>query len=170
MLGHELKSPLNAVGGYLNLMKSRQLGDALSAYEEMIDRSLARIDGMHKLIRDLLDLTQIESGRRSRLLAAVDLSVVARSSVEAVQAEAASRNIAVRIHAAEGVSMTADAREMEMLFNNLASNAVKYNRDGGSVDITIGRDGSQVTVAAADTGIGMTPDEVSRLFWRVCSH
>ena len=68
VLGHELKAPLNAVAGYLELIKGRQLGDQLPAYAEMIDRSLVRIDGMRKLIRDLLDLTQIESGRKNRRL------------------------------------------------------------------------------------------------------
>ena len=60
--------------------------------------------------------------------------------------------------------MTADAGEIEMLLNNLLSNAVKYNRDGGRVDVTIARHGSQATIAVADTGIGMTAEEVGRIF------
>lgn len=164
VLGHELKSPLNAIGGYLNLMKARQMGEKLSAYEEMIDRSLARVDGMHKLIRDLLDLTQIESGRRTRSLAPVDLTAVARSAVEAVQVEAAARNISLQIETPEAISINADSREMEMLFNNLVSNAVKYNRDGGRVDLTLARDGETVSISVADTGIGMSSEEVARLF------
>jgi two-component system, sensor histidine kinase and response regulator len=163
VLGHELKSPLNAVGGYLDLMKRRQLGDDLASYDDMIARSLARVDGMHKLIRDLLDLTQIESGRKNRSLVEVDMAAAAKATVETVQAEADARKIAVRIHG-DHVSMTADAREIDMLLNNLISNAVKYNRDGGSVDVTIERRGPQVAIAVADTGIGMTPDEIGRIF------
>jgi len=164
VLGHELKSPLNAVGGYLELMKARQQGSELASYDEMIDRSLDRIDGMRKLIRDLLDLTRIESGRKSRSLAAVDVAATARTAVETVQAEAGARKIAVRIRAAGDVSMQADAREIEMLLNNVLSNAVKYNRDGGSVDVAIERRDSQIVIAVSDTGIGMNSEEVGRIF------
>ena len=72
VLGHELKAPLNAVEGYLRMFKDRSLGDDPAAYDEGIDRSLMRIDGMRKLIADLLDMTQIESGRKNRQLAEVD--------------------------------------------------------------------------------------------------
>jgi signal transduction histidine kinase len=164
VLGHELKAPLNAIAGYLNLIKERQLGDSLAAYDEMLDRSLLRIDGMHKLIHDLLDLTQIESGRKSRQLAAVDCRAAAQSAIENVQTRAAARNIAIRVHAPEAVSMTADASEIQMLFNNLVSNAVKYNRDGGSVDVTIAQDGPRVIVTVADTGLGMKEEDVARIF------
>lgn len=164
VLGHELKSPLSAVGGYLELMKQRQQGGELAAYDGMIDRSLDRIDGMHKLIHDLLDLTQIESGRKNRSLVKVNVAATARTAVETIQAQAAARQITVRIHAADDVSMPADAREIEMLLNNLLSNAVKYNRDGGSVDVTIERRDSQIVITVADTGIGMTSEEAGRIF------
>jgi signal transduction histidine kinase len=164
VLGHELKSPLNAVMGYLELMKRRQLGNELAAYSDMIARSLDRVDGMHKLIRDLLDLTQIESGRKNRSLTKVDVAEIARTALETVQAAAASRQIAVQIHAHDDVSMQADAREIEMLLNNMLSNAVKYNRDGGTVDVTIDRKDGQILIAVADTGIGMTPEETGQIF------
>jgi signal transduction histidine kinase len=111
-----------------------------------------------------LDLTQIESGRKNRKLAEIDVAALARTAVETVQAEANSRNIAVRIHAADVVSMHADAREIEMLLNNVLANAVKYNRDGGSVDVTIQRRDTQIVVAVADTGIGMTCEEIGQIF------
>ncbi len=164
VLGHELKSPLNAIAGYLQLMKKRQRGDDLASYDEMIDRSLARVDGMYKLIRDLLDLTQIESGHKGRNFAQVDLLAVANTAVETVQPEAEARNIALRINSVGPVSMTADADEIAMLLNNLISNAVKYNRDGGSVDVALKFDNSQVVVAVADTGIGMSPEEQVQIF------
>jgi two-component system, sensor histidine kinase and response regulator len=164
VLAHELKSPLNAVQGYLELIKKRQCGDGLAAYDEMVDRSLGRLDGMYKLIRDLLDITQIESGRKMRTLAETDVAAVARKAMETVQVEAESRGIAIRVHAAGEISMSADAAEIEMLLNNLLSNAVKYNRDGGSVDLKIERRDSQVVISVADSGIGMTPEESGQIF------
>jgi two-component system, sensor histidine kinase and response regulator len=67
-LSHELKSPINAVEGYLKMMQERQFGDNMLDYEKMIDRSLTRLKGMRNLIMDLLDLTKIESGKKQRSL------------------------------------------------------------------------------------------------------
>ena len=61
--------------------------------------------------------------------------------------------------------MTGDAGELEIMLNNLVSNAIKYNRDGGRVEIGIdGSDGQRLVVTVADTGIGMSADEMARLF------
>jgi two-component system, sensor histidine kinase and response regulator len=164
VLGHELKAPLGAVAGYLDMLKTRQLGGDLAAYDEMIGRSLTRIDGMQKLIHDLLDLTQIESGRKNRQLVELDLRAAAQAAIDAVQVEAAARAIAIRLHADCPVPMTADRCEIDMLLGNLLSNAVKYNRHGGCVDLSLARSGSQVTIAVADTGIGMAPEDAARIF------
>jgi signal transduction histidine kinase len=164
VLGHELKSPLNAIAGYLQLIQERTLGEAVGAYDEMVDRSLVRIEGMRKLIADLLDLTQIESGRKNRQLGNVDLGDVARGSLEAVATEAAARNIALALHVEGPMSLVADSREIEMVLNNLVSNAVKYNRDGGRVEVTLARKGEEYVITVADTGIGMTSEEMETLF------
>jgi signal transduction histidine kinase len=164
VLAHELKAPLNAVAGYLGLIKSREMGDQLAAYDEMIGRSLIRIDGMHKLIHDLLDLTRIESGQRNRQLVPVDLLALAQAAAEMMRAEADARNITLAVHADGPVCMTADAGDIEMLLNNLLSNAVKYNRDGGSVNVTLARQDAKVVITVADTGIGMTPEDISQVF------
>jgi two-component system, sensor histidine kinase and response regulator len=164
VLAHELKAPLNAVTGYLELIQKHSQGDRVADYDEMIGRSLHRIEGMNKLIYDLLDLTRIESGKTTRQLAAVNLRDIAQAAADTMQAEATSRNIAIRIHADGDVSLTADAGEIEMLLNNLISNAVKYNRDHGSVDVTLACHASQATIAVADTGIGIASEELGRIF------
>ena len=164
VLAHELKAPLNAVAGYLDLIQKRSQGERLADYDEMIGRSLIRINGMNKLIHDLLDLTRIESGKRTRQLVAVNLLAAALAAADTMQTEAESRMIAVRVHSQGDVSVMADPSDIEMLLNNLMSNAVKYNRDGGSVDVTISQNGSQATISVADTGIGMAPEEVGRIF------
>jgi len=164
VLGHELKAPLNALEGYLRMIQERTLGDKLDAYQEVGGRSMVRSEGMGKLIADLLDLTTIESGQRTRQFVPLDVAEVARASIETLQPAAKDRNITVRLHAAGPVTMTADRYEIETIFNNLISNAIKYNRDDGQVDVTLEKAGNQVAITVADTGIGMTPDEVSRLF------
>jgi signal transduction histidine kinase len=164
VLGHELKAPLNAIEGYLNLLESRALGEELPPYDPMISRSKLRIEGMRKLILDLLDMTRIESGQKTPQLADLDVREVAQLAIETQLPAAGERSIAIDLHADEPVPMVADRSDLEMILNNLVSNAVKYNRDGGRVDVTIGRHGDRVQIVVADTGIGMSRQEVKKLF------
>lgn len=162
VLGHELKAPIDAVQGYLELLRDpRRRANAAEA-DVYVERSLARIGGMRKLIDDLLDMTRIESGRKNRALALVDLRDVAQTVSETLAPEAAQHGVCVAIEG--NADLLADRGEMEMLLNNLVSNAIKYNRSGGSVTISLARCDRQVRIAVSDTGIGMSADEQSRLF------
>jgi signal transduction histidine kinase len=164
VLAHEMKAPISAIEGYLQMIRERALGESLETYDRMVDRSLLRIDGMRKLIADLLDLTAIESGQRKRNLTTVDLNEVARQAVENVKAEAQQRDIRIELDVPPGLGLEADRTEIDMILNNLVSNAVKYNRDHGRVRVSIDRAGDVIRIEVEDTGIGMTPEEAGRLF------
>jgi signal transduction histidine kinase len=161
VLVHELKAPLVAVEGYLRLL---QEGADPETAKRAVDRSLVRLDGMRKLIVDLLDLTRIESGQKAREFSAVDVVEVARAAIETALPAAQERTIAVELHAPDPVVMQADRGEIEIMLNNLVSNAVKYNRDGGRVDVTVSDGPAGVTMVVKDTGIGMTKEETAKLF------
>lgn len=160
VLAHELKAPLNAIEGYLKILRE----DEPPARRQMIERSLVRLDGMRKLIFDLLDLTRIESGQKQRNFQTVDVRALAQNALDLFRAEASPRSIALELEPGPPVSMVADPTELEIIFNNLVSNAVKYNRDGGSVTVSVARDDKKVSIAVADTGIGLTPQEAAKLF------
>jgi len=123
-----------------------------------------RVDGMKKLIMDLLDLTRIESGQRERVVKRLDLRQLAKASMELFAVDAERRGIIVELEEGDDLELLADPGEIEIVFNNLISNAVKYNRDGGHVKIKLSRKGDAVTVIVSDTGIGLTSDEAAKLF------
>lgn len=164
VLAHELKAPLGAIEGYLNILKDHTLGDEVDCYDSQVERCLIRLDGMKKLILDLLDLTRIESGRRKREPVSLDVVETARRAIETMLPSAASRGIALELSAPSEVPLVADRSDLEIIFNNLVSNAVKYNRDQGRVDVTLSREDGAVRIRVADTGIGMNPEEVAKLF------
>jgi signal transduction histidine kinase len=164
VLGHELKAPLNAVSGNLEILKARSLGDNLADYDGLVVRCLVRIEGMRRMIGDLLDLTRIESGRKVRRLADVDAAAVARAVIEGFAPDAQRRGIVVALEVTGDVTMLADPAELEMLLGNLVSNAIKYNRDNGRVDVSLTRDDDLCVVRVADTGIGMTSEQRERVF------
>lgn len=164
VLAHELKSPLAAVEGNLFILRDHLAGDAIGDYDHLVNRSLIRLEGMKKLIFDLLDLTRIESGQKKRALAEVDVCAVARQAIETHTVLASDKKITVAFEGPETALMQADAGELEIIFNNLISNAIKYNREEGRVWVRIREDASVLTIAVQDSGIGMAPEEVARLF------
>ncbi len=164
VLSHELKAPINAIEGYLKMMNDRQFGNDINAYKEMIDRSLERINGMRSLIMDLLDLTKIESGQPVQHLQAVDISKIALISIDTMRPYAIQKDVDLYLNTKEKVLMDADPNEIEIIFNNLISNAVKYNKNGGRVDVFIKAHKEYIEVKVSDTGIGMTDEEKGKLF------
>lgn len=164
VLAHELKSPLAAVEGNLFILRDHLAGEAIQDYDHLVGRSIIRLEGMKKLIFDLLDLTRIESGQKKRALTDLDVCTFARQAIETHGAAAAEKQVAITFEGPESIHMQADAGELEMIFNNLISNAVKYNKDGGTVTVAIQELGSTLSIAVRDTGIGMTQAEVARLF------
>ncbi|MCF8302332.1 MAG: hybrid sensor histidine kinase/response regulator [Bacteroidales bacterium] len=164
VLSHELKAPLNAVEGYLTMMKEKQLGDQVENYNEAIDRSMERLKGMRGLIKDLLDLTKIETGKPTQKLKQIQLEKIARSSVETFKPYAIQKDVDIYLNTSDSINMKADPEEMEIIFNNLISNAVKYNKDGGRVDIGIKNGENSISIKVSDTGIGMEQQEVDKLF------
>lgn len=164
VLAHELKRPIAAVDGYLQVMKQHAQGDDLSAYDRFIQRSMHRLSGMQKLINDLLDMTAIESGQKQREFEQLDIVSMIESVKDGFMPEAEQRNIRITTELPENLNFTADAGEIEMIFNNLISNAVKYNRDNGEVNIRITNTGNYFKIEVSDTGIGMTEEESKNLF------
>ncbi len=164
VLSHELKSPLNAIEGYLKLMQEKQVGDNIDDYQEMIDRSLSRVKSMRNLIMDLLDLTRIDSEKKKRDLRELDLELIAKSAIDGMTPLAVQRDVKLSLDVDQQQPMMADAEEMEIIFNNLISNAVKYNKDGGVVNVIIRSTSDEIIVKVQDTGFGIGKEDIPKLF------
>ena len=164
VLAHELKSPLSAVENYLFLMRDKISGKSIDKYENMIERSLIRIDGMRKLIYDLLDLTRIESGQKLRNLSDLFIHEVVEEAVEDVALSAKDKNVTISVECDKSIVLNADKDEIKIILNNLLTNAVKYNKDNGSVNFKVIDNTDNIELVCADTGIGMSEEDVARLF------
>lgn len=164
VLSHELKAPLNAIEGYLRMMQEKQSGDMIDNYTDHIDRSLQRIQGMRNLIMDLLDFTKIRLERKEEKVQEVDLAAIASGAIVTVQPYAIQMDVSINLDVRSDAVIMADPDDMEIVFNNLISNAVKYNKVGGKVDITIDSTEIEVILIFSDTGIGMTHDDTDILF------
>jgi signal transduction histidine kinase len=164
VLAHELKAPLNAVDGYLQLMEQRVGGDDITKYETMISRSKQRIGGMRKMIMDLLDLTRIESGNKKRNIDDVDILELIEMAKDNVMLDAKEKNISFEFDIPENLRMVADSDEIMIIMNNLLTNAVKYNKNNGSIFFKAEELEGAIKLTCRDTGIGMSKEEMEKLF------
>lgn len=164
VLSHELKAPLNAIDGYLKMIRERQFGNNIDAYDEILDRSMERIKGMRQLILDLLDLTKIETGKPTQKLEMVNIRKIAQMAIDTIRPYAIQKDVDLYLNSRGDIGMKADAGEIEIIFNNLISNAVKYNRTGGRVDIFLEKKESELKIAVSDTGIGLKQEDKEKIF------
>ncbi len=164
VLSHELKAPLNAIEGYLRMMQGKDAGDRIDDYADQIDRSLQRIQGMRNLIMDLLDFTKIRLEKKEGNIRPVDLAEVARNAMVTVQPYAIQMEVSLDLITKSDVILNADPADMEIIFNNLVSNSVKYNRVGGKAEIIIDSSDNEVVINFTDTGIGIRKEDIGNLF------
>ena len=164
VLSHELKAPLNALEGYLRMMQEKQAGDRIDDYTTPIERSLQRIQGMRNLIMDLLDFTKIRLERKDEKIEEVHLSNIASNAIITVQPYAIQMELSIKLTIKSDAVIMADPTDMEIIFNNLVSNSVKYNKPGGKVEILIDSDENDVIIIFSDTGIGINDADKENLF------
>lgn len=164
VLSHELKAPLNAIEGYMNIMKEKELGESLEAYESIIDRTLTRVNGMRNLIMDLLDLTKVSFEKKEAKQQLIKLKEMAKMAIGTVSPFAIQCDVSINLECDPKSTLFADPTDIEIIMNNLISNAVKYNKKGGKVSIKISADEKNVIMEFRDTGIGMTAEDRDHLF------
>lgn len=164
VLSHELKAPLNAIEGYLQMMQERQLGDNIGEYSSAIDRSLQRIHSMRNLIMDLLDFTKVSFEKQVEKIQEVDIGEMVSMAIVTVSPYAIHKDIQFVTNVVDCQKIWADPNDFDIILNNLISNAVKYNRKGGRVTISVECNENEFRISVEDNGIGMTREECEMIF------
>ena len=163
-MSHELRTPLNAVIGFGQLLELDELAPQQSeAVEQILKAGRHLLD----LINEVLDISRIESGTMSLSLEPVHVGSVLAEALSLIRPIADEAGVRLRSDPSScgDLHVRADQQRLKQVFINLLSNAVKYNRRGGEVSvqcIALGDD--TVEVAVTDTGRGMTPEQLERLF------
>lgn len=167
-MSHELRTPLNAVLGFSQLLLDDIDDEPLSlVQQEFVQRILKSGNHLLLLINDILDLAKIEGGRVSVALEDVVLDDLMLECTATVQPLAEKTGISVSVD--QGIEngpviVHADPTRLKQVLINLMSNAVKYNRHGGSVSIRVQRMPDTARVSVTDTGLGIPPEKLPELF------
>ncbi|MCR0982480.1 sensor histidine kinase [Roseomonas populi] len=159
---HELRTPLNAVLGFAELLQMQPHGPlGHKLYAEFVNDIAEGGQHMLALIEDVQRFAVLQEGRTAVDPRPVELAPVAERAARLLRAEAASRDIEVRIRVPPGLQALADSRSLLQILLNLVGNAVKYAGPGCRVAIAAERTEGLVTVRVADTGPGLTPEELT---------
>jgi two-component system phosphate regulon sensor histidine kinase PhoR len=171
MVAHEIRSPIGAVEGYLNLFESGMYLDDPEKARGIARRCLDRTTALLALVEDLLEITRRDGPSKSKSVEKIDLAALVEELVEFHRPSAAERGISLGTEVS-GMQNTIDADpgDIERMIGNLLSNAIKYNIDAGKVLVRLENASGLIRLEVQDTGIGMTPEETRRLgeeFYRV---
>jgi signal transduction histidine kinase len=164
-MSHELRTPLNAVLGFSQLLQSNAQEPLGPRQREQVEA--IRQAGWHllALVNDVLDVSRIESGHLRVEPRGVDLLHLLDEVAALVRPQADRAGITLQPAYGEGPAIVmADPVRLRQVLVNLMSNAIKYNRPGGQVRVEVERSGARVEVSVADTGLGMTPEQLDGLF------
>ncbi|WP_053081671.1 PAS domain-containing hybrid sensor histidine kinase/response regulator [Methylobacterium aquaticum] len=163
-MSHELRTPLNAIIGYSQILQE----DAQDGGDAALEADLKKIEGagvhLLGLINDILDLSKIEAGKMEVFIETFEIAALVEDVRLMIEPLAARNEVALTIRCAPDLgTMRSDVTKLKQSLLNFLSNACKFGK-GGQVELSIRRDPGRVLFAVRDTGIGMTPAQIGRLF------
>lgn len=162
-MSHELRTPLNSILGFAQLLETDDLTDD---QQESVHHVLKGGRHLLTLIDEVLDISTVESGRMTVSTEPVKVSEVVPEVLDLLRPAAAERNITMTVEGdqLDGLHVLADRQRLKQILINLVGNGIKYNRHAGFITVAIARNGSSARVTVSDTGAGLSPDKIDRLF------
>jgi len=165
MLSHELRTPINAVYGWVHMLRAGQV--APDAQERALDAIMRNAHAQVQLIDDLLDVSRIVSGKMRLDVRPVDLKAVVEAALDAVRPAADGRDIRLQaVLDPRTGPLTGDPDRLQQVMWNLLTNAIKFTPKGGRVQVHLQRVNSHVEVVVSDTGQGISAEMLPVIFDR----
>ena len=165
-VSHELKTPIFAAQGFVHTLLDGAVNDK-NVRNKFLKKAAKSLDGLDALVQDLLTLSQIETGDIKMHFDHIDLFRLCQEVVDQFEERAEKKNIRLEIlKTQQKVQVYADAQRISQVMTNLISNAINYTPEGGSVEVIFDVGKKNVTTSVADTGEGIPPDHLPRIFER----
>lgn len=162
-VSHELKTPLTSISGFAELMSQGLVpSDKVREFSLDIQKECTRLTN---LVEDIIDLSRLEEGGGDMTWEDIDLYTLCDDVLQSLEPVAKRQTVTLRL-AGESLQVHGVYQVLREMIYNLCDNAIKYNRSGGSVTVTVARRAGRASVAVADTGIGIPYEDQSRVFER----
>lgn len=162
---HDLKSPLAAIQSYFNVLLGGFVGELGDKQRQMIERSDRRIKGLLELISDLLDISRIEMGQIIQEMKEMPLREILEPPVEDARITAEQKNVNMALDIPQKLpTVYASSNRLQQMLANLLGNAIRFTPEGGTITAKIRCRNNKVEGQISDTGIGIPPDDLPRIF------
>lgn len=162
---HDLRSPLTVISGVIGFFASGRLGELSPEQKNMVQMMERNTQSLIELVNDLLDASKLDSGTLQLEIAPTDLRSVISELCETMEPLARQKGIALDQDLPTRLPLVrADCTKLRRILVNLSSNALKFTPQGGAVAVGAEPVGDSVRIAVSDTGIGIAPEDISRLF------
>ena len=164
-MSHEIRTPINAMMGYAELLEMGIAGPITDPQKKQLSRIRASGDHLTAVINEILDLAKIEAGRMELDLAPVSIPDVLQAGMTMHGERASRAGIALGLRVdPDEIVVVADERRVRQVLFNLLSNAIKFTPRDGCIEMSATRRDGVVEIAVADTGPGIAPDDLERIF------
>lgn len=163
-VSHELKTPITSIQGFAELLESDMVTDEATK-KEFLSRIKKETRSMTNLIDDILMISKLESKQHEVAFAPLRIKPLIEDIISSLSSVAQLQGISMTLDC-EDITYYANAQQIHQLVNNLMSNAVKYNRENGRVQVTVKQEANNLLIAVADTGIGIPKASQGRIFER----
>jgi signal transduction histidine kinase len=164
MVAHELRSPLVAIRQLNSVLAEGLAGPLQQKQQEFVEKGMKKIDALLGLIHDLLDVAKLEDGRLLQQVVPVDLGAMIEEMVTLMQPRAEKQGVTLSFSCENLRPITANPGNMEEILSNLLTNAINYSPDGGEVTVAAKAVGHLMEVRVSDTGVGIAPEELPKIF------
>ena len=162
-MSHDIRTPMNAIIGFTTLAVSNI--DDQKRVRDYLGKILSSSNHLLSLINDIIQLSQLDGGKKDVEYRDLDLFPLARECVDMLQMNAQKQNVTIRVQGGEA-PVFADKQLMEELIYNLCDNAIRYNKKDGTVTVTTGIENGHTFLSVKDTGIGISAEHQERVFER----
>ncbi len=167
MVTHELRSPLNAINGYLDLALEGVAGELNERLHEFVRRARASSEHLTTLVDDLLLISRADAGQFRLNRGQAHLGAIVKEAIEEVELQATDANVQLVVQLVPDLpTFSGDAGRLKQVVRNLLTNAIKFTPQGGQVTISGEVRNGQIMLAVRDTGRGISPEHLPRIFER----
>jgi CheY-like chemotaxis protein/two-component sensor histidine kinase len=162
VLSHQLRNPVQAISSNAWLLKSRATDERILRPAEAIERQVARLG---KVLDDVLDMVRVTQRNAALETESVSLQQVVASAIASIQESMDAHRREIAVDMPEGpITVNADPRRLGQAIGNVIGNAVKFSPQQGSIEVRVTRNGDRATISVKDQGIGISPEDLPRVF------